>query len=261
MRFLLGTLLFVLPLFAQPGPVEVMILGSYHFGNPGRDIANVKVDDVLQPARQRQIEAVVAGLSKFRPTKVAVEAKAGTPPTLASYREYRAGAGRDKRNEIQQIGFRLAAALGHQEVYGIDVDGSFPFEAVQAWAKAHGQEPRLEKLIALVQARVKDLEDRQATSTVGQVLRSMNEPSLIRTDNDFYMELLRFGGGSEQPGAAVVAGWNERNISICARLVQLAEPGDRIFVLYGAGHSYLLRQCIAGMPGFRLVEPNGYLPR
>ncbi|HEY0302433.1 MAG TPA: DUF5694 domain-containing protein [Rhizomicrobium sp.] len=46
----------------------------------------------------------------------------------------------------------------------------------------------------------------------------------------------------------------------CPRL-GLSRPGDRIVVFYGAGHAFLLRQCVAGTPGFALVEPNAYLPK
>jgi len=76
----------------------------------------------------------------------------------------------------------------------------------------------------------------------------------------FYSDLLRIGAGDEQPGAALKAAWEKRNSEICARLVQLAQPGDRIVVLYGAGHAFLLRQCVEQMPGFELVEANSYLP-
>jgi Family of unknown function (DUF5694) len=41
----------------------------------------------------------------------------------------------------------------------------------------------------------------------------------------------------------------------------MAKPGDRIVVFYGAGHAYLLRQCVREVPGFELVEPNTYLPK
>lgn len=42
-------------------------------------------------------------------------------------------------------------------------------------------------------------------------------------------------------------------------MVQLATPGDRIVVLYGSGHTFLLRQRVRRMPGFRLGEGNDYL--
>ena len=55
--------------------------------------------------------------------------------------------------------------------------------------------------------------------------------------------------------------WYRRNFLICANLLQLSRPGDRIVVFYGAGHAFLLRQCVQETPGFKLVEPNDYLPR
>src|SRR4051812_37581346 len=33
-------------------PIQVMILGVYHFGNPGRDLHNVQAEDVTTPRRQ-----------------------------------------------------------------------------------------------------------------------------------------------------------------------------------------------------------------
>ena len=42
--------------------------------------------------------------------------------------------------------------------------------------------------------------------------------------------------------------------------MQTARPGDRIVVIYGAGHGYWLREFARTTPGFRLVEANDYLP-
>jgi hypothetical protein len=55
-------------------------------------------------------------------------------------------------------------------------------------------------------------------------------------------------------------GWYRRNFMLCARLAQAAKPGDRIVVLYGSGHAHLLRQCVEEVPGWKLVEPDDYLP-
>ena len=44
---------------APQQPVQVMVLGSYHFGNPGRDKVNAHVDDVTTPQRQRELEALL----------------------------------------------------------------------------------------------------------------------------------------------------------------------------------------------------------
>lgn len=244
-------------------PVEVLVLGSYHMGNPGRDIHNSRADDVLAPQRQRELQAVRDGLARFKPTRIAVEQDADAQPdrALPRYREYLAGQVKPSPNEIQQIGFRLAQQLGHAQVYGIDADGDFPYEPVKAYAKANAMEQRFAEADAEIARKVKDFELSQRDSSIGQLLRKMNEPAEIASMHAWYMQLMQYGRGAEQPGAALASAWYARNLQICARLAQVARPGDRIVVVYGAGHSHLLRRCAQEMPGWKLVEANAYLPR
>jgi hypothetical protein len=44
--------------------------------------------------------------------------------------------------------------------------------------------------------------------------------------------------------------------SIVAKLAQIARPGDRIVVLFGAGHAYWLRHLVETTPGYQLIEPD-----
>jgi hypothetical protein len=244
---------------------EVMILGTYHMANPGRDIHNVKVDDVLVEKRQQELADVAAGLAKFKPTKIAVEQDTdnGAPAKLARYHDYLDGKVNDSRNEVVQVGFRLAKAVKLPEVYGIDVEGDFPFEPVQKFAE--NGHPALAKQLgdlgAQVEAMLKGLDDTLKAGTVSQGLRYMNDPKRVAEGNTFYATMLEYGSGNDQPGAALLSAWQARNNAICARLVQLAEPNDRIVVLYGSGHAFLLRRCVQDMPGYKLIEPNDYLPK
>ena len=90
----------------------LMILGSYHMANPGRDMVNVKADDVMTPKRQIEIKQLVGRLKKFKPTKVAVEHESEKDVELqTTYRSYLNGNYQLRRNETQQIGFRLASKL------------------------------------------------------------------------------------------------------------------------------------------------------
>ena len=146
-------------------------------------------------------------------------------------------------------------------MYGIDVDGEFPYDAVDAYAKAHGETALLEAANAQVEQFVKNQDALLKTGAVARVLRFLNDPVQLENGNGFYRMLLRIGGGSNQPGAELLTAWYKRNFLICANLVQQAKPGDRVVVFYGSGHSFLLRQCISEMPGYRLAEPNDYLPK
>ncbi|MGZ8364420.1 MAG: hypothetical protein ACXW3D_10455, partial [Caulobacteraceae bacterium] len=101
-------------------PVRVMVVGTMHFSNPGADMHNVKVDDVLAPKRQAEIERVTAALLKFKPTIVATE----WPEKIVAerYPKYADGTLAQSRNEMVQLGFRLGKAAGAR-VEGADADG------------------------------------------------------------------------------------------------------------------------------------------
>lgn len=252
---------------AEPAPVEVMVLSTYHLANPGRDLVNMKADDVLAPRRQRELERLAASLARFRPTKVAVEAESEVADlTLPAYRAWTPEKLKTQRNEIGQIGYRLAARMGHWEVYGIDEQGGegepdyFPFGEVVAYAKGSGEAAMLTALQAKVAAEVKALEAAQATSTLPQLLMRVNGRDYdLRGQRDGYYRLLAIGDAKRQPGAELNAYWYMRNAKIMSKLAEAARPGDRIVVVYGAGHGYWLRHLVETTPGFRLVDPLPYL--
>lgn len=246
---------------AAAAEVQVMVLGTYHFGNPGQDVVNTQIDDVLSPRRQAELQTLTRRLAAFKPDKVMVERRA-TPPDsleLPGYLDWRQGKHQTRRNEVEQIGFRLADARGRTATYGIDADGMFPFQALQDYARQRGMEPKLQAMVALLQQRSKDFEARQPRQSIAELLAGMNSPEALLRDHQFYTEALHFGQGDKQPGAELLGQWYTRNARICARIVQLARPGDRIVVVYGSGHAYLLRQCVREQPGWRLVEAAPYL--
>src|SRR6266850_685907 len=104
---------------ATTGRPEVLVLGVYHMSNPGRDVFNMKADDVLAPKRQREIAELIEVLKKFQPTKVAIEADPDGP-RVGQYANYLAGKRTLTGNEIEQLGFRLAKEMGHKTIYPVD---------------------------------------------------------------------------------------------------------------------------------------------
>jgi hypothetical protein len=238
-------------------PAQVLIVGTYHFANPGLDLNNVEVDDVLAPKRQEEIAALVKAVGAFDPNFVAVEWPAAA--TDEKYGAYRKGALPESRNEVVQLGFRLAAQQDIARVHGIDAPGDFPFEAVQAWAAANGQEARLGAMLESAQAMTARTTEQLKTRTVGAMLRDFNTPAAIEQAQSFYADLLRFGAGDEQPGAELNAAWGKRNHIICAKLLQALKPGDRAVVFYGQGHAHALQRCAIEAPGVELVDAEKYL--
>ena len=242
-----------------------MVLGTYHFGNPGLDLHNMKVDTVLTPAKQAELADVAARLAKFNPTKIAIEALSdradfGTKK-FADFKPEELATNPDER---VQIAYRLAQQLDQKIVYGIDEQSKtidyFPFDKVDAYAKAHGQTAALARLQENVEQMMKQMEAAQKTTPIRIMLADQNEPARIQANQQvFYYGLLAFGNQKEQPGAELNAGWYQRNAKIFAKLTQIARPGDRVLVAFGAGHAFWLRHFVQNTPGFELVEPNVYL--
>lgn len=257
---------------AAPGDavelVQIMVLGTYHFANPGRDVANVEVDDVLAPQRQAEIAEIVDSLAEWGPTKIAVEDEA-EPPTLALLAFAEADALlTTSRSESVQIGFRLAQKLGHASVYGYDERGGegepdyFPIGDVQAFAEANGMMDDLAAIFAEAEAMTAEQTDKLATQSIAESLFVHNDgEALARLHDRLYYTLLRFGDGTDQPGAELNAYWYMRNAKMFAKIAMIAEPGDRVLVLAGSGHATWLRHFAERMPGFKLVEAMPFLER
>ena len=251
-----------------PEPIQVMIVGTFHFDNPGRDINNVTVDPVTTPVKQAELAAVAEGLRRFRPTAVAVERIATDTATLLDQR-YPTFTPADlltNADERLQIGYRLANLEGLTRVYAIDEQPDegerdyFPFDRIIDWTAAHDQEAALAALNTPVAAYVADLAARQRTETIGALLADNNRTDHPVSGNmDLYYGLLPFGDAVDQPGAELNAAWYERNAKIFAKLMLAARPGDRIVVVYGAGHSFWLRHFVENTRGFVLVDPVPYL--
>jgi len=242
---------------AEAKKIQVMLVGTYHFSNPGKDLNNVDAVDVLTAARQMEIENVVKQLARFEPTRVAVE----WPKEIVDerYAKYLAGTLETTRNEVVQFGFRLAKLRQLSRVEGLDVNGDFPFDPVMEWAKAHKREQEIERAMSAAQAEVAKVSALQRETTIGGVLRYLNSSDAIERNHAFYPAMLTMGAGAEQPGVALFVAWQKRNLEICARLLQSVRPGDRVVTFYGQGHIYLIRQCLREQPGVEVIDPQKFL--
>jgi hypothetical protein len=258
-RCLLALCLSLAASFASAAePARVLIVGTYHLSNPGQDLANVQAVDITTPERQAELQAIADALARFEPTVVAVEWPAEIAETR--YRQYLDGSLAPSSSEAVQLGFRLARQRRLERVHGLDVRGEFPFQAVQEWAMANGKGEELGAAMQQAQATAERLTALQASHSIGGVLRELNTAESLAQGHGMYMQLLRYGAGDAQPGVALNAAWEQRNLAICARLLQSLQPGDRAVAFYGYGHAYLLNRCIRDTPGVELVEANDFLP-
>lgn len=258
----------------------IMILGSGHLSNPGMDAFNYKMDDVLAPKRQQEIEQLVTQLKAFQPTKIALEADERFDVEInANYQAYLKGTYELKRGEGNQIGFRLAKQMEHPKVYGVDYwpwpdnhpffpDG-FDWDLIdyQKFAKTHNQEhllpppPTTDGKVIQDESGVTWIEPEKYEPIIDMYIRH-NEPEGRSVSHQRYIRwIARIGSGDQYPGANwVVHSWYDRNLKIYVNLTRITESADeRILLIIGAGHVYLVQQFLEESGDYIVENPLKYL--
>jgi hypothetical protein len=219
------------------GKAQILVLGTYHMANPGRDVYNMQADDVRTPKRQQELAELTDVLAKFQPTKIAIEADPDNKTIPTAFQDYLAGKHELSRNEIEQIGFRLAKQLGQKQLYPVNVEGEFPLQRVMDYAKAKDRSQELEKIMGSIGQTVTEEDAYVKSHTILESLRYMNSSSSVAAGNDFYMQMAGFGEDGDYAGPDLLADWYARNIRIHSNILKLiTSPSERILVVYGSGH-------------------------
>ena len=253
----------------------VMILGSVHLSNPGADAFNRKMDDVLAPKRQREIQQLVTQLKAFQPTKIALEADPSEEAGFnANYQGYLEGTYQLKRGEKDQIGFRLAKLMEHPQVYCVDYwPDNHPFfpngfdtdlTDFHEFAKIHGQEHFLSSPPKGKIIKDKDgttwIEPEKYEPIIDMYIR-LNQPGWKRSTHQGYLRQARIGLGDAYPGANWMAHyWYDRDLKIFVNLTRITESADdRILLIIGASHIFQIEQFLKDSGDYIVESPLKYL--
>lgn len=258
---------------------SVMVLGTFHFAYPNLDL--IKVDkkdqiDILNPVRQDEIQNILQSLAEFNPTIIAIENKTWEQQSIdEQYSLYLKDSFDLPRQEQYQIAFRLAKKLNHKQLYSIDTWGNMEYFASQIGGPNSFKErpDRKEQLRAIEVAQQKKLEiitskdtgKTSAYSTLGEILYNINLPQSLKLDHQGYFQHVFESEANlyDYTGVDwVTLSWYNRNLRIFRNLLRLnAKPQDRILVLYGSGHAYLLNQFLEESGRFQKISPLPYLEK
>ena len=247
---------------APPPKAHVMIVGVAHLVFR-RDIHNsVFTDSPLSTKRQAQIADLVAHLARFHPTKVLVEATFGDPKYPGEYRRYLAGRFTLGANEIYQYGFKLAARSRNTAIYPIDTwgraiydDNASSGKRIDAYLQTHFngvKDPPFDAFLS----RGNELE---LHGTYLADLRYLNTDGAIKANASWYSIFVGRGRNTDDAGATYVAQWYTRNCFIFSNILSVVRPGDRVVVIMGQGHEYLLRELVRLNPTLVDIDPLEYL--
>ena len=257
----------------------IMILGSSHLANPGMDGINTKIDDVLAPKRQREIQQLAEQLKAFNPTKIALEVNFSRDAEInAEYQDYLKGTYELTRGEGDQIGYRLAKEMGHSKVYSVDYFRSSKDNPIfrgdidddlidkDAFAKEHNQEhlfgshPREPGKVIVDEDGTVWIKPEKYEPIIDMHIR-LNQPAWSRASHRAYLHGARIGLGDQYPGANWLAHlWYARNLKIFVNITRITESADdRILFIVGAGHIFLVQQFLEDSGDYIVEIPLKYL--
>jgi hypothetical protein len=240
---------------------QVMILGTYHFADAGRDVVKTDLRDPLSATRQKEIAELTRRLESFRPTKIAIEATADQAESINQrLAAYVNGTYELSPNEIEQIGFRLAKAYGLSRLTAIDTHLDLDFGRLFQFLGQHDP-ARAATLSDQMQQIGRKFQAWDARYSVGQMLAIHNSQPYIKESQRFYVSLCSDAKSSEFPGADILGDWYKRNARIYGNLRNAIQPGDRVLVIYGSGHLKILQQLVQDSGDLELVQASKYLPR
>jgi hypothetical protein len=239
-----------------------MIVGVAHLVAKNDVHNSTFTDSPLSAGRQGQVREVVDRLARFKPTKVLIEETYGDPVWNQRYLQYRAGTYTLGANEVYQFGFRLAAACANPAIYPIDTfgptlidDKSADGKRIDAYLEANFKNVPSAPFDALL-SRGADLEEH---GTYLDLLRYLNSDEAINANASWYAVMAGNGRSSVNAGAAYTAQWYTRNTYIYSNILSVISPGDRVAVIMGQGHAFLLRQFVQLNPNLTYVDAENYL--
>lgn len=243
-------------------PVKVLLLGVFHFSNPGLDVAKFKSADILSEERQKEVMQVVEKLKAISPDKIFIEdAPENQNKIDSTLDQYKKGKYTLSSNEIDQLGLRLAKDLDLPALYPVDYrNADFPFDSLMKSATEAGQTDIIHFVQHTIDSVQTSFNEALSKLTITQMLLRENTPEAIKLQNTFYFKMLPAGKEDNHVGSYLVSEWWRRNMIIYENILKRLDGNEKvILVIFGSGHTALLNQMMRYNPDIELVNVNNVL--
>ncbi|QHL86706.1 hypothetical protein GU926_04340 [Nibribacter ruber] len=277
----IASLLKKIPKVPAKDKVQIMVLGSQHFGQENF-YKNAPKADLFSNERQKEVDQINKLLLKYKPDMIMIE---NTPEEQSSvdslYTLFKTGKIELKdieygRAERYQFGYNLAKQLHHDRIFGVD-----HYESVSNRILASGQNIDYYTNARLAFSAIgKELDEgfKAGTISLKEYLTFLNSPQVASLTYDlFYITPAKVRNSSfvdapaqyhdsvhvsrQYIGAEFVSLFLERELKIYSNIVttQLANKGKRLLVIMGQRHGAALPKIIANDPRYQVVPVSAYL--
>lgn len=254
----------------QPKKTDVLTLGTFHFEFRNLDVSKTALPDqidVLQPKYQKEIEDIVNRIAAFKPTIIAIERNPVLQATYDSiYNRFLHGEHTLRRDEIEQIGFRLAKRFNLKTLYCVN-DWGENYEYIDSILKSKDStvlntfqnyfyhHPDSSKMF-FNENLFKE------KGILADLINRNNGENQEKDLGNYLVGVFKYQtDGNPFFGTDFTTGWwFNRNLRIFRNIQQInAKPADRILVIFGAGHMNLLNLFFKVSPEYNLQKINNYL--
>jgi hypothetical protein len=243
---------------AQSKKKKILLLGTFHFENPGLDVVQVNMFNVMSDKSQNELENITNKITKFGPDKIFVEWDYHKQDKLDKfYNKNTDSLLQNDANEIVQVALKSAKKLGHKKLYGIDYNSTdFPYDNLVKGMEAADQFDLIKKNEETLKHFETDHNAKIAKYNLTELLLDINTKESNEYNIGWYLETAIKGGKKDNfVGPFLVSEWYRRNLYMYALIQKLIESkDDKIMVLLGAGHTAMIREFVEHDPNFEIVE-------
>lgn len=246
------------PVFTQPKKKQILLIGTFHFENPGLDVAQVNTFNVMTNKSQKELESITDKIKKFGPDKIFVEWNYEKQDKLDKfYTKNTDSLFQKNADERVQLALRSAKKLGHKKLFAIDYNqAGFPYDSLVKGMQEANQLDLIKKNKEEMAAYEKYQNQKIAKYSLTELLIDCNTKESNAENVKWYLDIANKTGKADNfVGAYLVSEWYRRNLYMYSLIQKLTENKDaKIMVLLGAGHTAMLREFIKYDPEFEIIE-------
>jgi hypothetical protein len=213
---------------------EIVLIGGFHFEDN---------HDLIR-GKQSEITELVEYLSTFSPDKIAVEWEKENGFELnEKYHDYLHSNTVDN-DEIQQIAFRLANKLSLSTIHSVNWTGNIKQEQINLLNILIEQNhPEIyQKAISFGSSDV----ELNSETHILESFFALNNLQLLNELEQLYLSFTAVSQGNEHIGLSFLNNWFERELRIFQNVKELAFDNERILLLIGRDHLWMLQKLFQG---------------
>lgn len=226
---------------------QVLLMGTFHFENPGLDTVKTDKINVMTDESQKYLQKLAENIASFNPSIVLLEFdEKNTKQINDEYQQYLKNAFELPANEIYQIGFRVARLAGVKAIASFDErtiewKGGALYEYMETKDKASYDQHN--KVIAELSENIANI---HKTLNLQNILKLNNSSTHDNINKNLYMDTNHVGAAAGNfVGADAAASWWHRNFRMYAKIQNHAKKHKKIFALAGQGHTAIIKDLMA----------------